>query len=117
VLRLPVPRLASWFGLCLIGVGLLSFLFGMLQRILPVLAAMHAGGAGRRAPTPSALSNDRLLRIHFGCHVGALAGLALAVAADSALLTALAATVGAAGALAFCLFYATLLRRLQTARV
>jgi hypothetical protein len=40
VLDLPVPRLASWFGLCLIGVWLLSFLLGMLQRILPFLAAM-----------------------------------------------------------------------------
>lgn len=116
VLQLPVPRLATWFGLCLIGAGLLSFLAGMLQRILPFLAAMHAGGAGRRAPTPSALTNDRLLRIHFTCHVAALAGLALAIAADSGLLAALAAAAGTAGALAFCYFYATLLRRLQTAR-
>lgn len=116
VLELPAPRLAGWFGLGLIGVGLLSFLLGMLQRILPFLAAMHAGGAGRRAPTPSALTNDRLLRIHFACHVAALAGLALAIAGDSGLVAALAAAVGAAGALAFCFFYATLLRRLQTAR-
>jgi hypothetical protein len=115
VLELPVPRLATWFGLCLIGVWLLSFLLGMLQRILPFLAAMHAGGAGRRAPTPSALTNDRLLRIHFSCHVAALAGLALAVAADSGVLAAVAAAVGAAGALAFCYFYATLLYRLQRA--
>jgi hypothetical protein len=113
VLELPVPRLATWFGLCLIGVWLLSFLLGMLQRILPFLAAMHAGGAGRRAPTPSALTNDRPLRIHFACHIAALAGLGLAVAADSAVLAASGAAVGAAGALAFCYFYATLLIRLQ----
>jgi hypothetical protein len=116
VLDLPVPRLATWFGLCLIGVWLLSFLLGMLQRILPFLAAMHAGGAGRkRAPTPSALTNERLLRIHFGCHLAALAGLGLAIATGSGLLAAAAAAVGAAGALAFCYFYLTLLHRLQKA--
>lgn len=115
VLELPVPRLAAWFGLCLIGVWLLSFLLGMLQRILPFLAAMHAGGAGRRAPTPSALTNDRVLRIHFVCHIAALGGLALAVATGSGVLAAAAAVVGASGALAFCHFYATLLRRLQKA--
>jgi hypothetical protein len=115
VLDLPVPRLTTWFGLCLIGVWLLSFLFGMLQRILPFLAAMHAGGAGRRAPTPSALTNELALRIHFGCHVAALGGLALAIATGSGVLAAAAAVVGAAGALAFCFFYATLLRRLQKA--
>jgi hypothetical protein len=114
-LELPIPRLASWFGLCLIGVWLLSFLLGMLQRILPFLAAMHAAGAGRRAPTPSILTHEGMLRIHFGCHVGALAGLGLAIATGSGLLAAAAAAVGAAGALAFCFFYATLLHRLQKA--
>jgi len=116
VLDLPVPRLATWFGLCLIGVWLLSFLLGILQRILPFLAAMHAGGAGRRrAPTPSALTSELPLRIHFCCHLAALAGLAIAIAAGSGELAAAAAAVGAAGALAFCFFYATLLRRLQKA--
>jgi hypothetical protein len=114
VLDFPVPRLATWFGLCLVGVWLLSFLLGMLQRILPFLGAMHAAGTGRRAPTPSALAHDRALRIHFACHVAALAGLALAIAADSALLAALAAAVGAVGAAAFFFFYVTLWRRLQT---
>ena len=113
VSELPVPRLATWFGLCLVGVGLLSFLLGMLQRILPFLAAMHAGGSGRRAPTPSALTSKDLLRIHFACHVAALAGLAIAVLADNSMVAAIAAAVGAAGALAFCFFYVTLLRRLH----
>jgi hypothetical protein len=112
-LDLPVPRLAAWLGLFLVGVWLLSFLLGMLERILPFLAAMHAAGTARRAPTPSALTDDRALRIHFACHVAALAGLVLALATGSTLLAVLAAAVGAAGALAYCLFYATLLVRLQ----
>lgn len=113
VLELPAPRLATWFGLCLIGVGLLSFLLGMLQRILPFLAAMHASGAGRRAPTPSSLTSAGLLRIHFACHVAALAGLAIAVLADNSIVATISAAVGAVGALAFCFFYVTLLRRLH----
>jgi len=113
VWELPVPRLAGWFGLCVAGVWLLSFLAGMLQRILPFLAAMHAAGTGRRAPTPSALTDERALRIHFACHVAALCGLALALAADSALLAAAAAATGVAGALAFCWFALVVLRRLR----
>jgi hypothetical protein len=114
VLQAPVPRLESAFGLCLIGVWLLSLLLGMLQRIAPFLAAIHAG-AGRRAPTPSSLTHDGALRIHFGCHVAALLLLALAIALDSALLALAAAAVGSAGAVAFCVFYNVLLVRRRLA--
>lgn len=113
VLEAPIPRLATAFGLCLVGVWLLSFLLGMLQRILPFLAAMHGGGAGRRALTPSALTLEDALRIHFPCHVAALALLGLAVALDSPWLVRAGAALGATGALAFGCFYVTLLRRLR----
>jgi hypothetical protein len=111
-LEWPVPRLPAWFGLAVIGVWLLSFVLGMLQRILPFLAAMHAAGAGRRAPTPSSLTHERALAIHFWCHVTALSGLAGAIALDSAWLATAAAAVGAAGAAAFCWFVAVVLVRL-----
>lgn len=115
VLQVPVPRLDQWFGLCLVGMWLMSFLLGMLQRILPFLAAMH-GGTGRRAHTPSSLSFEPALRVHFGCHLAALALLASSIAADSRWLMLAAAIVGAAGALAFALFYGVLLRRMRTPR-
>ena len=108
----PAPRLATAFGLCLVGVWLLSFLLGMLQRILPFLAAMH-GGPGRRTPTPSALTHEPALRVHFVCHLAALALLAAAIVADSRWITLAGAAVGSAGALAYCLFYAVLLRRMR----
>lgn len=116
VLQLPVPRLASWFGLALIGVWLLSFLLGMLQRILPFLAAMHLGGAGRRAQTPSALTREDALAVHFACHLGALALLAVAIAADSAWVALAGAAVGAVGGVAFAFFYVTLLHRMGLTR-
>ncbi len=115
VLQVPVPRLDLWFGLCLIGMWLMSFLLGMLQRILPFLTAMH-GGAGRRAHTPSSLSFEPALRVHFACHLAALGLLALAFAADSRWLMLAASLVGAVGALAFASFYGVLLRRMRKPR-
>lgn len=115
-LDLPIPRLEGWFGLALVGGWLLSFLAGMLQRILPFLAAMHAAGSGRRAPTPSSLTDDRALAWHLRGHVAALAGLALALAFDSPLLALVAALAGTAGAAAFCWFVLIVLRRLGARR-
>lgn len=115
VLQVPVPRLAQWFGLCLIGMWLMSFLLGMLQRILPFLAAMH-GGSGRRAHTPSSLSFEPALRVLFVCHLAALALLALSFAADSRWPMLAASLVGAVGALAFAIFYGVLLRRMGKPR-
>ena len=112
VLQVPIPRLGSWFGLCLIGVWLLSFLLGMLQRILPFLAAMHASH-GQRARTPSALTHEGALRVHFVCHLVALALLGLAIGTDSAVVVTAASVVGSAGALAFGVFYGVVLYRLR----
>jgi hypothetical protein len=115
VLEVPIARLPGWFALCLVGVWLLSFLLGMLERILPFLGAMHAAGTGRRAPTPSALTDERALRIHFACHVAALVGLGAGLATGIAWIAGMAALIGVAGALAFCVFYARLVARLQRA--
>lgn len=105
--------LAALFGLVLIGGWLLSFLLGILRRILPFLASMHMPARGRRAPTPSSLSAQRPLLIHYWCHLFALAGLALAIIADNSMLARMAAAVGAIGAVAFASFFAILLQRLR----
>ncbi len=107
----PLPRASLWFGLCLVGVWQLSFLLGMLQRIAPFLAAMHAGG-GRRARTPSALTHEPALRLHRLCHCAALLLLAAAIATGQFWVTLAAAGVGAVGALAFGVFFGTLVWRL-----
>ncbi|MDP3084851.1 MAG: hypothetical protein Q8N44_14350, partial [Rubrivivax sp.] len=99
--------------LALIFGWLLSFLLGILQRVLPFLASMHAAGSGKRPPTPSSLSAQRPLALHLRCHLAALAGLVLALLTDSALLAALAGAVGAAGAAAFGVFFIILLQRLR----
>ncbi len=135
----PAEGVPTLFGLLLIGGWLLTFLLGILQRILPFLASMYVGrgvrepprslrslppegaqsGLGRpgagltRPPTPSSMSADRPLAVHFLCHLLALTGLALAVVVDSPLIAALAAAIGAFGAAAFGVFFVTLLRRMR----
>lgn len=108
------PILAPLFGLVVLGGWLLSFLLGMLERIVPFLAAMHGSG-GRRGLTPSALTHEGALRWHLGCHFGALALLALSLATGSAALALAGAVVGAVGAAAFGAFFVVLLRRLRAA--
>lgn len=121
VLGLPVgadalPRL---FGVAVVCGWLLSFLFGVLQRILPFLASMHAAQGRRRPPTPSALTVDRPLALHFAAHATALALLTGAtLAGEGRLATVLAVTAGAvglAGALSFAVFFAVLTQRLRRA--
>ncbi|HSN32737.1 MAG TPA: hypothetical protein VLU41_08640, partial [Ideonella sp.] len=70
-----------------------------------------------RPPTPSSLTSARPLAVHHACHLAALALLAAAVLTDSSLLARLGAAVGAAGALAYAVFFAGVLHRLrQTTR-
>ncbi len=111
----PAGVLGRLFGIALIGGWLLSLLFGVLQRILPFLASMHAAKGQRRPPTPSALTLDRALAWHFAAHLAALALLAAATLAGAAWLVAVASLVGLAGALAFGAFFVVLMRRLRAA--
>lgn len=94
---------------------LTSFLFGVLQRIVPFLAAMHAARGQRRPPTPSSLTDESALDWHAGAHLSAVLLLTLSAFADSAWLALLAALSGAAGAAAFLLFMVTVRRRLRAA--
>jgi len=117
----PVDGIATLFGLVLIGGWLLTFLLALLQRIVPFLASMHAGQVRTRGkglpPTPSALTAERPLAIHFACHLAALALLALAIAVGSAPAVRAAAALGTVGALAFAVFFATVMWRMRRPKV
>ena len=52
VLDIPFAGVDTLFGLTLIVGWLLTFLLGILQRIVPFLASMHAPGASRAHPHP-----------------------------------------------------------------
>jgi hypothetical protein len=107
------PRAGVAFVVLLVPGWLLTFLFAVLQRIVPFLASVH-GGHG--APLASALSPQGPLAAHRVLHLAALAGLLAAVALDLPWLAQAAAAAGLAGALAFSAFFAGVLLRLRSAR-
>lgn len=107
------PNGPTLFGLLLIGGWLLTFLLGILQRILPFLASMHASGAHGQSPPPiSELAASVAIRIHAFCHAVALVVIATAIVADMPRLLRLGAAVGLVGAVAFIWFTAEVVRRL-----
>lgn len=99
------------FGVLLIG-GLLTFLLGVLSRIIPFLAAMHAATGQRRAPTPSGLTVQAALDLHFYSHLGALALLLLALILQSVWLARISALLGLAGAVSYGIFFVAAWRRM-----
>ncbi len=112
VAGVPWDGLPMLFGIALVPGWLLTLVLGMLQRILPFLASMHKAPGTKLPRTPSSLTADRPLAVHFACHLIALGLLAGAVAVDSGWLVVLGALVGTAGAIAFAAFYSILLRRM-----
>ncbi|HXV26069.1 MAG TPA: hypothetical protein VED46_17660 [Alphaproteobacteria bacterium] len=104
-------RLAPLFGLALIGGWLLSTVLGMLMRILPFLATLHATKNGRRVSHIAALGDERLLWIQVMAHLVALLLVGLGAGLERAALISIGALVGAAGAGAFLLFAALVFRR------
>lgn len=103
-------RGATLFGFLLIAGWLLTFLLGILQRILPFLASMHAAKAGM-PPLLSELAAAMPLKVHAGCHFMALALIALAIVLDNVGLLRAGAAIGFIGALAFALFTAQIVWR------
>ena len=105
------------FGLLLIGGWLLTFLLGVLQRILPFLASMHAPrSAGGAPPLMSELAASGPLSLHAVCHGVALLVLAASIIAGVPWLARTGAAAGLIGSLAFAWFTAAIVRRVATVR-
>lgn len=113
-LDMPWEALGTLFGIALVPGWLLTLVLGMTQRIVPFLASMHKPPGSRLPRTPSSLTAERPLAMHYACHLCALALLATASVFDLAWLAAAAALVGTAGAIAFATFFAILVRRMRT---
>jgi len=113
-LCLALAFAGGWFGerglrvamyLVLFG-WLLTFLLGVLQRILPFLGAMNATGAGIKPPRPSELAPEPLLRIHAGLHFLAIILVGLGMVWEEALFVQTGAIAGFISALVFAGFAA-----------
>ncbi|MCW8836171.1 MAG: hypothetical protein OQJ99_07365 [Rhodospirillales bacterium] len=89
---------------------LLTFLMGILQRIIPFLAAMNMSKKGKKPPRLSELAEAAPLKIHAFCHALALIAVGSGIAFDSSNLIRGGAVAGVVGALAFLWFTVTVLR-------
>ena len=84
---------------------LLTFLTGVLQRILPFLASMHAHNLGVRAPRLSEMGHQNItLRLHAACHAAALLLVSAGIVGDVDGLILAGGLTGALGAAAFLWF-------------
>lgn len=111
--QLPPAWLPFTLPTVLLMLGLLSVLTGILTRILPFLASMHAPPGKRGPPVPSSLTAAGPQRWHARAHPLACALLVLASWTGQAWLMVLAALAGASGAVAFVAFYVHAWRRMQ----
>lgn len=108
----PLPRMPALFGWVILAGWLMTFLFGILQRILPFLASMHAGKARGRPPLLSEIGPGRPLNIHATCHFAALILVGAGIIGDFGIVIRIGAIVGMAGAVAFLWFAITVLRHI-----
>jgi len=112
-LGIRIPGGSTLIGFIVIVGWLLTFLLGILQRIMPFLASMHADRSSKRPPLISELTPERPLQLHAACHGVALALGSAGLILDSTLIVRLAAVSGLAGALAFLVFMVGVTRRLS----
>ena len=122
LLATPLVGLAAIYGLAgpngptlfgfLMFAWLLTFLLGVLERIVPFLASMFVTTPAGGMPLMSELADARLLNVHAACHAAALAFLALAIAFGEEWLLRLGSAIGLIGAFAFAWFTADVIRRM-----
>ncbi len=107
-----IPNGAALFGFVILAGWLLTFLLGILQRIMPFLASMHISGKGGRPPLLSDLAPDGPLRVHAAFHFAALASVSAGIVADAPMAIRFGAVLGVAGAVSFGVFAGFIAARL-----
>ncbi|MCF6233391.1 MAG: hypothetical protein L3J36_09915 [Rhodobacteraceae bacterium] len=112
VLGLALPGGPALFGFVVLAGWLLTFLTGILQRIMPFLASMHASGHAGVPALLSDLTAEFPLRIHAVCHFAALTLVMAGIVFDLTLSIRIGAALGTLGALAFLTFAIILVVRL-----
>jgi len=97
-------RGAAMFGFVVLYGWLLTFVTGILQRIIPFLAAMNMSKRSLKPPRLSELAPEWPLKIHALCHAVALALCLAGITLDMPQIVRLGAVIGCAGAFAFAWF-------------
>ncbi|MBF0324126.1 MAG: hypothetical protein HQL42_03550 [Alphaproteobacteria bacterium] len=102
---------APLWGLLLVFGWLLSFVTGILQRIMPFLASMHSGANGGKPVLLSHLVWEPALTVHVLCHGGAIVLLAVGLSLKSPPVLTAGAVLGLVGAVSFASFTWVMMRR------
>ncbi len=104
---------ATLFGFLLLFGWLLTFMLGILQRIMPFLASMSVTPPAKGGTAiASALAGATTLKLHAACHTLALVMLTVSIGADNRALARLGSAIGLIGAIAFAWFTADIIRRM-----
>jgi hypothetical protein len=103
------------FGFLLLFGWLLTFMLGILQRIMPFLASMFALPPAKGGIAIAA-ADAGPLRLHAVCHTLALVSIAVAIVSNNAPLARVGSGIGLAGAIAFAWFSAVVIRRMLWSR-
>lgn len=95
---------------------LLTFMLGVLQRIIPFLAAMNAGREGGTPPRLSDLADETPLKTHAVCHFSALALVSWGIVSGHSGTVLAGGLIGLIGSLAYLWFTLDVLRRFRKFR-
>ncbi len=112
-LEVPVPNGLTLFGFFLLAGWLLTFLTGVLQRIMPFLASLHAVNKSGAPPLLSELTAEGPLKLHAICHAAALVLCSIGIIVEAVALIRLGALSGLVGAIAFAAFTANVVLQLK----
>jgi hypothetical protein len=111
---LPIPNGATLFGFLTIVGWLLTFLLGILQRIMPFLASMHITDKNGMPPMLSQLTSATPLRIHAICHLIAVSTCSAGIVLNMPTLIWAGSACGVAGAIAFVAFTGQILVKIKS---
>ena len=100
----PIANGTTLFVFLLLAGWQLTFLLGILQRIMPFLASMHIIGEGGKPVLISDLTAQLPLNIHAACHIAAIAFCSIGIVMSAPLLIQIGATLGFIAAAAFACF-------------
>ena len=108
-----IPNAPALTGFILVAGWLLTFLTGVLQRIIPFLASMHAVGKSGLPVLLSDLTAEGPLNVHTTCHLAALTACALGILLDLTPLVQVGAALGCVGSAAFAGFVSYVAMKLK----
>lgn len=100
----PIPGGMVLFVFAILVGWFLTFLMGVLQRIMPFLASMHVKGENGRPLLLSELTAEKPLNIHALCHGTAFTSCIVGILFDWQIMIQIGAAFGVIGAIFFAIF-------------